>query len=73
MKPFKVQIYKPTLADLKARAKKHGLIVRKFDDDSYILAWRDTNSAPADVPTPLTLEQVASWLDDLDDSDDEPF
>ncbi len=52
------------LNKLKARAKRHDLMSRKERDGSYWLVDIYTNCLAA--PGPMTLEDVALWLDDLD-------
>ena len=74
MKPFKMQNakpmkfigYKPTLAQLKRRAKKYGMTIRKYKrgEDSYLLVDVYTNAVAA--PEPMTLAEIERWLDDLD-------
>lgn len=48
-----------TLEQLRCRAKKHGLLIRKYErgEDSYVLVDAKTNCV-ASYPIPLTLEQV---------------
>ena len=72
MKPFKMQNvkpmkfigYKPTLAQLKRRAKKYGMTIRKYErsEDSYLLVDVYTNAAVA--PEPMTLAEIERELDD---------
>ena len=74
MKPFKMQNvkpmkfigYKPTLAQLKRRAKKYGMTIRKYKrgEDSYLLVDVYTNAVAA--PEPMTLAEIERELDDFD-------
>lgn len=60
-----------TLEQLKTRAKKHDLTIRKYqrgEKDSYMLVDAVYNAVVA--PAPMTIEQVEMWLDDLDNQDD---
>lgn len=54
---------KITETRLKTRAKAHGLTIRKDDKGAYMLT--DYNNRLM-APGPMTLEEVALWLDDLD-------
>ena len=58
--------YKPTLAQLKKRAKKFGMTIRKYKrgEDGYLLVDVYTNAVAA--PEPMTLDEIELWLDDLD-------
>ena len=53
-----------TLNQLKTRAKRHDMIIRKDGHGGYLLLDPSTNTLAA--PGPMALEQVALWLDDLD-------
>lgn len=53
-----------TLNQLKTRAKAHGLMIRKERNGGYWLLDIYINGVVA--PGPMTLEEVALWLDDLD-------
>ena len=60
-----------TLEQLRRRAKKHGLTIRKVfrgDDDSYCLVDMRTN-AVVSYPTELPLARIEQWLDELDKED----
>ena len=63
MKPMKFIGYKPTLAQLKRRAEKYGMTIRKRGD-SYIVVDRYTNAVVA--PEPMTLAEIERELDDFD-------
>lgn len=65
MAPMKRINYKPTLADLKLRAKEHGMAIRQMqsNDDFYMLV--DTSRNFVVAPYPMTLEQIENYLDDL--------
>lgn len=52
-----------TLNKLKSRVKVHGLMIRKDGKGGYMLT--DYNNRLM-VPGPMTLEEAALWLDDLD-------
>lgn len=52
-----------TLNKLKTRAKAHGLMIRKDGKGGYMLT--DFNNCLM-APGPMTLEEAALWLDDLD-------
>ena len=56
-----------TLEQLRRRAKKHGLTIRKAErgEDSFMLVDMKTN-AVANYPTALSLAGIEDWLDDLD-------
>lgn len=71
MTPMRINSFDATIAQLKTRAKMHNIAIRKYErgEDSYILVDMATNAVVATYP--LTKEQVESWLDDLDDQDDE--
>ena len=58
---------------LKRRAKKHGLLIRKYKrgEDSFMLVDAGTN-AIVSYPVPLPLDGIASCLDDLDDDAEQP-
>ena len=59
--------YYPTLGQLQYRAKKLELTIRKYkrgEEDSYMLIDIRKNAVVA--PAPMTLRQVALWLNDLD-------
>lgn len=49
---------------LKTRAKRYDMMIRKDGHGGYMLVDSRTNTLAA--PGPLTLEEVALWLDDLD-------
>ena len=53
------------LEELKKRAREHDMIIRKYErgEDSYILVDARLNAA---VSPDMTLEQLETWLDDLD-------
>lgn len=53
-----------TLEQLRRKAKKHGLLIRKYErgENLYLLVDARTNCV-ASYPTPLTIEQVEQWLD----------
>lgn len=51
---------------LKTHAKKHNMIIRKDGHDGYLLLDGYTNVIAA--PGSMTLEEVALWLDDLDNA-----
>ena len=53
-----------TLNQLKTRAKAHDMMIRKERNGGYGLLDIYTNSVVA--PGPMTLEEAALWLDDLD-------
>lgn len=52
-----------TLNQLKTRAKAHDMMIRKDGKGGYLLT--DLNNCLM-APGPMTLEEVALWLDDLD-------
>lgn len=52
-----------TLNQLKTIAKAHDLMIRKDGKGGYMLT--DLNNALA-APAPMTLDEVETWLDDLD-------
>lgn len=52
-----------TEAIIKTRAKRHGLMLSKDGHGEYFLM--DKNKCVA-APGPMSLVQVALWLDDLD-------
>ena len=56
-----------TLDELKKRARKHDMEIRKYrrGEDFYMLVDIRGNFVAA--PEPMTLEQVALWLADLDE------
>lgn len=52
---------------LRRKARQHGLLInkdRRLPYDGYWLVSSGTNTVAA--PGPMTLEQVALWLDDLE-------
>lgn len=53
-----------TLNKLKSRAKAHDMMIRKERNGGYWLLDIHINGVVA--PGPMTLEEVALWLDDLD-------
>ena len=53
-----------TLNKLKTRAKAHDMMIRKDGKGGYWSLDIYTNGVVA--PGPMTLEEVALWLDDLD-------
>lgn len=53
-----------TLKELKTRAKRHDMMIRKDGKGNYLLVNIGTNIAAA--PGPMTLDQVEAWLDDVD-------
>ena len=53
-----------TLNKLKSRAMAHDMMIRKERNGGYWLLDIYTNGVGA--PGPMTLEEVALWLDDLD-------
>ena len=53
-----------TLNKLKSRAKAHDMVIRKERNGGYWLLDIYTNGVVA--PGPMSLEEVALWLDDLD-------
>lgn len=53
---------KITETQLKTRAKAHGMMIRKDGKGGYLLT--DFNNCLM-APGPMTLEEVALWLDDL--------
>lgn len=53
-----------TLNKLKTRAKAHDMMIRKERNGGYWSLDIYTNGVVA--PGPMTLEEVALWLDDLD-------
>lgn len=53
-----------TLNQLKTRAARHDLMIRKDGHGDYLLVDIQTNGLAA--PGPMTLDQVEAWLDDLD-------
>ena len=59
--------YQHSLSELKAKAKNHGLAIRKYErgEDSFMFVDMRTNFAVD--PYPLTFEELAAWLDKLDD------
>lgn len=60
-----------TFDDLQQRAKQYGLrIIKLRADESYLLADKRGHVVAAD-PLPMTLEQLETWLDDLDRDDAE--
>lgn len=70
MKPMNFIGYKPTLAQLKKRAKNFGIAIRKYErgEDSYVLADMTTGAVVATYP--MTKDQVIQWFDDLDNQQD---
>lgn len=54
---------KITETRLKTRAKRHDIMIRKDGKGGYMLADYDNRLM---APGPMTLEEVALWLDDLD-------
>lgn len=56
-------VNKITETQLKTRAKAHGLLICKDGKGGYLLT--DYNKLLM-APGPMTLEEVALWLDDLD-------
>lgn len=52
-----------TESTIRRRAKKLGLMVRKDRQGDYYLA--DLNNCAA-APCPMTLEQIDSWLTDME-------
>ena len=67
VKPMKRINYYPTVGQLKYRAKKHGMTIRKYRrgaEDEYMLIDIRLNVVAA--PAPMTLAQIELWLDDLD-------
>ncbi len=54
---------KITETRLKTMAKAHGLLIRKDGKGGYLLTDHDNRLM---APGPMTLEEVALWLDDLD-------
>lgn len=53
-----------TIDKLKTRAKAYNMAIRKDGKGGYMLVDIDTNCAAA--PSPMDIEQVKKWLDDLD-------
>lgn len=53
-----------TLNKLKSRAMAHDMMIRKERHGGYWLVDIYTNGIVS--PGPMTLEEVALWLDDLD-------
>lgn len=55
-----------TLQKLKSRAKKFGMMIRKYErgEDSFMLVDIVTNAAVA--PAPMTLAELSLWLGDLE-------
>lgn len=66
MKPMNFVGRKPTLKNLKSRAEKFGMAIRKYErgEDSYMFV--DMRTAMVVKPCPLTFEELASHLDDLE-------
>ena len=66
MKPMKFIGYKPTLAQLKKRAEKSGIAIRKYErgEDSYVLADMTTGAVVATYP--MTQAEILLWLADLE-------
>lgn len=56
---------KITETRLKTRAKRHDIMIRKDGKGGYMLT--DYNNCLM-APGPMTLEEVALWLDDLDNA-----
>lgn len=54
---------KITVNQLKTRAKRHDMMIRKDGKGGHMLT--DYNNGLM-APGPMTLEEVALWLDDLD-------
>ena len=63
MKPIRRINYSPTLAQLKRRARIHGLQIHKDKYGNFILVDRATNTVAE--PAPMSIIQVENWLDDL--------
>ena len=55
-----------TLYQLRKRAADRDLIIRKDGHGNFMLVDIHTGGVVA-YPAPMTLAQVESWLDDLDD------
>lgn len=56
-----------TLNQLKARAQKHGMTIRKYErgeDNSFALVDFRLNDVA--TPAPMALAQIEMWLDDLE-------
>lgn len=53
-----------TIDKLKTRAKAYNMAIRKDGKGGYMLVDIDTNCVAA--PSPMDIEQVKKWLDDLD-------
>ena len=62
--------YDPTLQQLRRRASKHCLLIRKYErgEDSWMVQDYDRFVVS---PYPLTLEQVAEWLDWYESDEEE--
>ena len=60
-----------TIEQLKRRAKKFGMTIRKYHrrEDSFMLV--DVSTGGVAAPAPVTLAQVELWLDDLDNQRDD--
>ena len=58
--------YKPSLSELKTKAKEHGLMICKNErgEDSFMLVDMQTNFVQD--PYPLTLEEIEATIDNLD-------
>lgn len=56
-------VNKTTENQLNAKAKAHGLMIRKDGKGGYLLTDYDNRLM---APGPMTLEEVVLWLDDLD-------
>ena len=60
---MRIKSPEPTIAQLKKRAEKYGMTIRKRGD-SYLLADVYTNAVVA--PEPMTLAEIERELDDFD-------
>lgn len=67
---MRIKSPEPTIAQLKKRAEKSGIAIRKYErgEDSYVLADMTTGAAVATYP--MTKDQVIQWFDDLDNQQD---
>lgn len=67
---MRIKSFTPTIAQLKKRAEKSGIAIRKYErgEDSYVLVDMTTGAVVATYP--MTKDQVIQWFDDLDNQQD---